>query len=331
MNKNNPPKEILEKLKSSKKILISLHDGPDGDSLGSCAAMKYFLERDFGKKIKLISPEHMGETFRSFSFYKEVDWKKRIDKIGLNEFDLILFLDFGALKYYSEKDNLDIEGKFVINIDHHATNSYFGNLNYVNPSRISTCSILIDLFKKWKVNFDKELATRLLLGVYTDSSGFSLDLDSLKAASFLVEKGADYLKVVDVMKYSLPLNLARYFAFITNEFRIVDFKGCKVGISSVSLDDLKEVNLNLSEVRAGINYLQRIGGVDFLFTLIQMGDFVKGSFRSRKGIDVSLFAKELGGGGHKLAAAFRLGDISLKEAEKKVFDAIKKVGIHKVR
>ena len=70
------------------------------------------------------------------------------------------------------------------------------------------------------------------------------------------------------------------------------------------------------------NYLKEIEGIDILFTLTEMEDMIKGSFRSKGDIDISLFAKELGGGGHKNAAAFSFPRIPLKEAEKKVLDVI---------
>jgi len=330
MKKNNSPKDILDKIKISKRILISLHDGPDGDSLGSCAAMKYFLERDLKIKVDLISRDKLKDSFRLFDFYKEVKEGKRIDGVNLSQYDIIIFMDFGDLKYYSEKDKLDIKGKFVINIDHHETNTYFGDLNYVDKTRPSDCSILLDLFRGWKIKFDKELSTRLLLGVYTDSDLFSLSKDALEDAVFLNKNGADYLKIVNIIKYSVPLKIKKYFSLLIDNFRVENFEEYIVGVCGVSKKQVEDLGLNLSEARSAPNYLQEIGGLDFLFVLTEMSDFLKGSFRSRKNINVSLFAKELGGGGHALAAAFYLPLMSIKEAEKRVFDAIKKVGIHKI-
>ncbi|MDD4111355.1 MAG: DHHA1 domain-containing protein, partial [Clostridia bacterium] len=103
----------------------------------------------------------------------------------------------------------------------------------------------------------------------------------------------------------------------------------KIGKSSISKEDIEKLKLNISDIRLGPNHLQTIGGVDLLFTLAQTDNLIKGSFRSNKNIDTSLIAKELGGGGHKLAAGFYLEKMPLKKAEQKVLEAIKKVGIHK--
>ncbi len=329
--KNSLPQEILEKLKSAKKVLISLHNGPDGDSLGCCMAMKYLLERDFNKEVTVISSDNLPDTLEVFDFNKEIEFGKKLTDFDLGNFDVILFLDHGVMNCSGEV-NLNFPKDSIVNIDHHPSNSYYGDLNYVDSLRPSACSVLIDLFREWDVVFDKELSTRLLIGVYTDSGYFSHDNGgSLRDAVFLIDKGADYLDgIVNKIKYNVSLKTRKYFSLITNKFRVKDFEGCKVGVSAISEEDLKNLGLNLAEIRGGINYLQEIGGLDFLFTLVENGDLIKGSFRSRKKIDVSLIAKELGGGGHKVAATFKLPKMSLEDAEKKVFETIKKVGIHKV-
>jgi len=239
-------------------------------------------------------------------------------------------MDIGSLDlFYASNEILD--KIFTINIDHHETNSYFANLNYVDSFRPSACSILLDLFRNMKINFDKELSTRLALGIYTDSGWLSHSSDAVKDMAFLINNGVDYVDgIVNKIKYNVPLKNKKYFSLIVDSFKIVEFEDYKIGISSISKEEINKIGINLSEIRGGINYLQEIGGIDMLFTLAEMDEYIKGSFRSRKKINVSLFAKELGGGGHKLAAAFRLSLMSLEEAEKKVLEVIKKVGIHKI-
>ena len=325
---NNSAKEILEKIKNAKSILIPLHQGPDGDSFGSCVAMKYLLERDFNKKTNVISSDNLSGEFKYFSFFNEVEFGKEIKDINLNGFDLIIFLDHGKMDYYRDS-SINFPSENIINIDHHSTNQFFGGINYVDFSRPSACSVLIDLFKEWNVAFDWELSTRLLLGVFTDSGRFTHDNgNSLRDAVFLLDNNADYPMIVKTLSSNIPLNLKKYHALLVDNFKILKLGNYSVGMSSVSYDELAPLKLNLSEVRSGPNYLQEIEGIDILFTLTEMEDMIKGSFRSKGDIDISLFAKELGGGGHKHAAAFSFPRIPLKEAEKKVLDVLKKNRIH---
>lgn len=332
MKTNNSFEEIWEKIKSSKKILMSLHYGPDGDSLASCVAMKYVLERDLDCNVTLVSKDSLDTILTGLDYVKEVQFGRGVDEMNLDEFDALILLDSGSEKQFAGRDKPFAfpDSIFVINIDHHATNSYFGKLNYVDH-RPSACSVLLDFFRKIGVRFDSELSTRLLLGVYTDSGYFSHDNGaSIKDAAFLVDHGADYLDgIVNKVRYNYPLKLKKYYSLLYNNFKIVELGEYVIGYSFASLTDIKKLDLNLSEVRGGINDLQELGGIDLIFTLTETGDIIKGSFRSRKKVDVSLLAQALGGGGHRAAAAFFLEKMPLVDAEKKVLDTIKKIGIRK--
>ncbi|MFC1681998.1 bifunctional oligoribonuclease/PAP phosphatase NrnA [Nanoarchaeota archaeon] len=329
MKENTSIKEIFDKLKSSKRILIALHRGPDGDSLGCCTAMKYVLENNFGLNVKVISADNLDRMLKEFS--EEVVFDCKIEEIDLSFFDALITLDFGSLKGFTSLDVEEIKKKiFLMNIDHHISNEYFGDLNYVDPVKPSCCNVLFDMFKELDIDFDSELSTRLLLGIYTDTGGFVYDDGrSLKEAVFLIDRGANYKQIVENIKFNFPLQLMRYDALLVDNFELLKINNFNCGCSVVSKEEIEKLNLNLSEIRGGINHLQKIGGIDFLFTLVEMEDKIKGSFRSRN-VDISLFAKALGGGGHKAAASFVLEKMPLDEAKQKVLEVIDKVGVCKI-
>ncbi len=330
--KNNKFKEIWEKLKSSEKILIPLHPKPDGDSLGASTAMKYVLEKNTPAKVKVISQDDLSKDLKEFKFSEEVEFNKKITDFDLKEFDIILFLDHGTLKGHSEKIE---EKKFpenlkVINIDHHKTNSYFGNMNYINEKIPSCCSILVNLFKEIKIDFDKEISKRLLLGICTDT-GFFIhgdSLDSLKKAVFLIEKGnLNYLKDFYGPLNSYSWNVKKLHGILLINMKKKKIEDKIVAYSYVTKDQAKEHDLNLSELRLGIISMQNIKNSDIIFTLTDLGEKIKGSFRS-KNIDTSLFAEKLGGGGHKGASAFYLEKMPIKKAIEKVLKTIKETGMN---
>ncbi len=329
--KNNSFEEIWNKLKSSKRVIMSLHEGPDGDSLGSCTAMKYILEKHLGISVILISQDNMDETLANLSFSKEVKFGKKFEDLKISNKDTLLFLDSGRISYNKDtKKEKIVQDKFIINIDHHITNDFYGNLNYVDVNQPSVCSILVDFFKTVKINFDSELSKRLLLGMCTDSDFFKHgNINKLfQDALFLMEKGANYLDdIINPILNSQPLKMKKYYALLINNLKISKQKN--FAYSSISYNKIKKLKLNLAEVRLGPVQLQDIKEFDFIFILVELEDNIKGSFRSRKNIDVSIFAKALEGGGHKPAAAFILPKMSLKKAEKKVIEVINKVGIHK--
>ncbi|MDO8508810.1 MAG: DHH family phosphoesterase [Nanoarchaeota archaeon] len=330
---NNSFNEIWAKIKKCKNIAMTLHSVPDGDSLGCCTAMKYILERDLICNVKLVSYDNVSENLSKLEYSKEVEFGKDISDLNLVDFDCVIFLDCGSWKNVSGKlgENFKLKN-FIINIDHHDSNSYYGNLNYVDSMAPSACSVLVDFFKSNGIKFDRELSRRLLLGVCTDSGFFeydSLPEKALSDAVFLIGHGADYLNdILRPVLYTQPFRIIKYFGLLFNKLKYDSELKC--GYTSITLADVKRLGLNKAETRLGINELQFIGECDFVFNLIEWENEIKGSFRSKKGVNVAILAKELGGGGHKAAAAFVLKKMPLDQAEKFVLDSVRRVGIKKI-
>jgi len=312
--------------------LLSLHPSPDGDSLGGCAAMKYFLERDFCAKVDLISPSQLPENFYSLSVVNEIKIGEDLADIDTKNYDLILLMDYGSLKSFSVKKmgSLFLSSEvFVINMDHHPTNHFFGSLNYVDSTQPSLCSLLVDFFVDRNVKFDAELASRLLIGVCTDSGFFTFDTNPNKAISdamFLISNGGEYLeRVLSPILYNQPLKFKKFLGYLFSNIKINNEFKC--GYALVPLDIVNNFGLNGSEVALGVNELQFISEFDFVFTIVEFEDYFKVSFRSKKRVDVSWFVKDMNGGGHRATAAFSLPKMSIEDAENRVLKLIKRVGI----
>ncbi|MBI3334376.1 DHH family phosphoesterase [Candidatus Pacearchaeota archaeon] len=331
MEQNTSFAEIWNKLMTCKRIALTLHPSPDGDSLGACTALKYALERE-GISVTLISPDALSVNLDKLPYASEVHFGIDISDIIHEQYDAFVFLDYGSLSSFSVKQRGSFtlpENVFSINIDHHAINDRAGTLNYVDSDQPALCSLLVDLFKDRGMKFDAELSSRLLLGICTDSGFFTYDGNPDKAlndAVFLIENGARYLEgILKPVLYSQPLRLKQYFGFLLNNLKFNEDLRC--GYSSISLEQCKRFDLNSAEVRLGVNELQFIDECQFVFTLAETEIGIKGSFRSKKGIDVSRFAQALGGGGHKAAASFFLPSMSLAEAEQRVLDTVRKTEI----
>jgi len=331
--KNDSLKEIWNQIKKSKNVLMSLHPKPDGDSLACCVSMKYVLEKQ-GKQVTLVSKDELSESLAELEISKEVDFGKDLSEISWKGFDLIILLDHGTLQYYSLPKNINekVKGKPVINVDHHETNSYYGTLNYVDVNAPSTCSILIELFKSQKIDIDKELAKRLFIGIATDT-GFFRHINSNKAfkdAAFLSEAGADYFN--DILNKILgkdSIKIKKMQGVLLNNLEIIEVNGLRCAFGFMKKEEIKKQGLGIADLRLGIEIIRGIKGVDFELTLYELEGELKGSLRSST-IDVSLFAKNFGGGGHKLSAGFVIKNVGLKEARKHVFEAIEKTVVKRI-
>jgi len=324
MVRNNSFEEIYEKIKEADNIIMSLHSSPDGDSLGSCSAIKYFLEKRLNKKVRLISYDNLSKNLMDFGIKYGVEFGIDITDVNLNEFDLLLVFDSSTPdRIGSHKKGYKLPKEISsISIDHHPFVELFTDLVYCDDSAVSTCSILIDFFNERDIEIDKEIAQRLLLGIVTDSVFFTTNRSekAIKEISYLIDKGASYLEILNSVQLKKPLNLKRYLGLNIQNLFINKEK--RFGYSIIKWEEIKNLDLNVSDIRLGIYSLIDIENLDFVFNLVETPEGVKGSFRSRSNIDISGIVSSLGGGGHKHSAGVYFKDISIEDAEKRVLDAI---------
>ncbi|MFZ1970814.1 MAG: DHH family phosphoesterase [Candidatus Nanoarchaeia archaeon] len=324
---NNSFKQIWKEIRKAKRVLMTLHARPDGDSLGSCTAMKYVLESK-GISVKLVSKDNMSENLDAFDFSKEVEYGVSIETLNLEEFDYIIFLDHGSLDDYSDEFKEKLKGRKIIDIDHHFTNSCYGNLNYVDPNAPSSCSILYDFFEKIGVKFNKDIALRLMLGICTDTAFFIYgnSLESLRKAAVLIDKGnLDYKKDLVSKITSNAWALKKLHGILLSNMKKEEINGKTVAYSWATKKEYQKFGLNSSDMRLGIMCMQNIKGLDLIFALIEMDGAIKGSFASNN-LDTTVYSTGFGGGGHKLRSGFMLKTKDMKKAIETVLKAIKEKG-----
>ncbi|MDD5699599.1 MAG: DHH family phosphoesterase [Candidatus Nanoarchaeia archaeon] len=325
--RNNTFREIWRELKKSGKILMTMHPRPDGDSFGSCTAMKYVLEK-MGKSVKLVSKDKVNEGLEFYDFNKEVEYGADIQSLELDEFDCILFLDYGSLEDYPEEFKEKLKNKKIINIDHHETNSSYGTLNYVDKKAPSCCSILYEFFENRGVRFDRELSLRLMVGLCTDTAFFihGNSLDSFKKALVLLEKGGiNYKKDLYDPIMNNPWKLKKLHGLLLANMVKKEINGKTVAYSWVTKKEYEKQKLNEADIRLGISCMQNIKDLNLIFTLVQLNGDIKGSFRSLN-LDTTIYSTALGGGGHKLASGFILKTHDMKAAIQKVLRTIEEKG-----
>lgn len=331
MVENNTFREIWRELKKSGKVLMTLHSRPDGDSLGSCTAMKYVLEKR-GKFVRLVSKDGINESLKVYDFNKEIEYGVDIQGLDLDEFDCILFLDHGSLDDYSEEFKEKLKNRKIINIDHHETNSSYGTLNYVDKKAPSCCSILYEFFEKKRIKFNRKLSLRLMVGICTDTAFFihGNSLDSFKKAVVLLEKGEiNYEKELYNPIMDNPWKLKKLHGLLLTNMVKKEINGKIVAYSSATKKEYEKLGLNHSDIRLGIVCMQDMKDLDLIFTLTELDGEIKGSFRSQN-FDTTLYSSVLNGGGHKLASGFIIKMQNMKAAIQKVLKTIEEKGFVKV-
>ena len=302
--------EINTKIKEAKSILIISHRKPDGDTLGSAAClMNYFSS--INKNFSYFCADFPSKHFLYLPLVENAKQDFDLDNCKKN-FDLIITLDCGdekqtgLEKVFTQNKNML---PFVINIDHHLTNTEFGDLNLIDPSASSTTLILYNFFKNQKIEIDKNMATCLLTGIATDTSFFSnaaTTLESMQAASNLLLSGARPKSILANNYKNKSLDILKLWGKALLRLKVND--EFSIATTVITLKDLELYNLNPEAIEGIANFLNNLGGVKAVAIIKEeLDNKIKVSMRTTyPNVDVSKIATAFGGGGHKKAAGFTI-------------------------
>lgn len=300
--------DIFQRLSSSKRTLLVAHQNPDGDAIGSALALFHFLGKTVGENHIFC----LTEPASTFNFLPEVERIKTDPSVFQKiEFDTIVVLDSGDLEYSGVKLHLE-ELEYspqILNIDHHPTNEHFGHVNLIEIDAASTSDILFRLFDHNRFRIDKNIATCLLTGIITDTGSFSnlaTTPQAIHNASELLILGA---RAKDIINYALTnqsLGLLKLWGRAFSRLIINDHTN--VAITVITQRDFTECEVDNESAEGIANFLNNLNGAKAVLVLKEQSDgTIKGSLRStQENIDVSKFARLLGGGGHKKAAGFTI-------------------------
>lgn len=300
MKINDEILKFKEQLKDSNSIALISHLDPDGDNLGSLTALSKSL-LNLGKKVYPIEFDKIPENLK---FLPNLDLLSDNTDININ---MIICLDCANYERLGKIDELFNKAKYKINIDHHQSNEFYGDVNIVKKGYSSTCELVFDLINEINLPIDKEISMSLLTGISTDTGRFlysATTADTLTKASRLVENGADMIKINELIYQSKKFEAQLLENEILSKTEIYNDY---VAFSFVMTDQLNKYNVEISDIDSVINTFRDTDKIKISVLIKQQTENeYKVSFRSKGNIDVGLIAKNLGGGGHKNAAATRI-------------------------
>jgi bifunctional oligoribonuclease and PAP phosphatase NrnA len=315
-------RDIHMSLKMARSVLIGTHEHPDGDALGSSMALMQALRLQ-GKKVTVFAPNSAPDMFH---FLPGIEYLTTTTPDPA-QFDVVVLLDSTTIARVNLNGLIESHPNTIC-IDHHYHNVSDCTLNLVVPEAAATAHILTVFFEETKTPVTKDMATCLLTGIFTDTGSFMHDSttpDIMKLAAFLMGKGArlSHIAHETYQKKDLP-GLKIWGRALS---RTMTNKKTGATVSIITATDLKECNAALDDLSGVVNILNTLSDTKFamLLTEYEPGK-IKGSLRSEphKGVDVSQIAKNLGGGGHKLAAGFEVeGHLVEKNGHWRI-EAIKK-------
>ncbi|MBU1121354.1 MAG: bifunctional oligoribonuclease/PAP phosphatase NrnA [Candidatus Omnitrophota bacterium] len=307
-------KTIIDKIKSSKTFLVTAHMNLEGDALGSELSM-YGLLRKLGKKVIVCNNDPTPQIYEFLPYTKVIK-----NDLKNETFDVAMVLDCsdpfrtGKIKDYLPR------AKCIINIDHHISNTYFGDLNWVDAKASSACQILYTLCEKMGV-MDKKIALCLYTGIFTDSGNFTYESTSEQTHKIVSTLMRYDIKPHRIYGQLHSLCFPQDLKFIGSIISFLKFdpQG-KVCWSTIKV--WEEKDYDLTEVIFSAMRLLKGVEVFILFKKVAPGK-IRVNFRSRAVVDVNRIAQFFGGGGHKRASGTTI-DGTLEGVENKVITFVKR-------
>lgn len=291
--------KVQEGLEESQQFIVTvnLDEGMEVDKL------RYTVE---DRKVNIIVMPKQGRI--------------RSQQISLSEgeqqYDLIVVVDTADLALLGSvyTDHMDLFSQVpVLNIDHHISNTGFGQVQLIDPIAASATEVLYHWFThnpQWSEKITSDIATLLMTGLITDTRSFqnpNTTPRSLEIAAVLLEKGARQQEIIQHVYKTKPLSTLKIWGRALNQIQMDP--QARIVWSAISKEDLAEMDAKSKET-SGIldDLISTVPDADVyvLFTELEGGG-LKASMRSSTAVDASVLAGALfGGGGHPRAAGFRV-------------------------
>lgn len=309
---------ILDEINKANSIVILTHENPDGDAIGSGLAL-YNALKDMGKNPDLIIPEFP----RTFEFLPGADEIKKGSDI--EKYDLAISVDCATIKMLNGFANYFENAEVKISIDHHSTNTMFGDINYVSPDAPACAQILIVLLNYFKIEVTKEIGTCILTGIITDTGGFKysgVTAETFEFVAWLLNKGINVSKI-----YRKVLQTKTRANFELNRIasnRLEFFEDGKVAFTYITKEDEEKVNAESGDHEGIVETGRDIEGVEVSVFIRETDKGCKISMRSNEYVNVSDVCLLLGGGGHIHAAGVTM-QCTIEQAKEKILRQIKAV------
>jgi phosphoesterase RecJ-like protein len=293
--------QVVAAIEQNERFLCISHIGPDGDAVGSLLGMGELLRRQ-GKEATLALQDGVPEGLRFLPGAQEIVGSADVADV----YDHILVLDASSPDRMGSVFRPDMHGEIPMTvIDHHVTNTYFGDINWVEPGCAATCQMLVYLADELGVALDGDLAETLLTGLVTDTLCFrtsNTTAEVLGAATRLMEGGA---QLADITAQTLNRKPFRSLKLWGEVLPDVELAGRVLWVT-VSPEQLAAASASAEDLELS-STLSSVAEADISATFIQKFDdagapVVECSFRAKPGYSVSDVAFALGGGGHPPAA-----------------------------
>jgi phosphoesterase RecJ-like protein len=296
--KNDPLILTSQKILESQRVVITSHLRPDGDSICTSLALAFMGEL-LGKKVEIINKDNTPFPFNHFPDINKI----KIGQIPPQDFDVAILLECANVSR-SGQDNLD--NYFKINMDHHHSNDYYADINWVEPEACAVAELAFGLAEKLDIRFTPQIANYLYCGIVSDTGSFQFSNTSARCFEVchkLLESGASSIKVSELLFNNNSPEKIKLLGRVLSTLQM-NKKG-NIAIISMFKEHLDSLNLREIDTEDITTLARSIRGVEIVLFFKEIKkDTFRISIRSKGAANAAFVAEHFGGGGHFHAAGF---------------------------
>ena len=311
---------ILAGIREHRTFCVVGHIRPDGDCIGSQLGLTLAL-RDQGKKVVCWNEDAMPDKLAFLDADRLVQKPRRGQS-----FDCVIATDCASYERLGKVGKCIGNRKLFINIDHHASNTRYADINWVSEREPSSGELIFRLLKVARWPITPAVADCLFTAVSTDTGSFqypSTRPSTFHVGAELVTRGANLAKISDEVYESYSLSRVRLLRHVYNHFRLIH--NDQIAYFRLKQADYARTGAEKDDSEGLIDHVRAIAPVVVACMFEEMGqDLTRISLRSKsENINVNEIAAEFGGGGHKAAAGARIAGSPLS-VERRVIAAVKR-------
>ncbi len=293
--------ELKNKIEAANSIIVFSHVSPDGDTLGSNLAISLMIENCFNKKVDSV---FAGSLPSLYSYLPDFNRFKDVQTIPSDKkYDLAIAVDVASKDRMISGTVIFDNAKTNVNIDHHKTNTGYGNINIIDGEAACVGIILYRIFSEWNYKIPLDVARCIYTSLLTDTGGFRYEntgVECFNLAAELVKLGVSPMEEYRACYETKPQSMVQFQAYIVSN--TLFYNNGKIAFAKITRSDMSKFDA-IDEYTEGIvEVLRSSKNVEIAAILKETKEgWTKVSLRS-KNTNIIPVVLEFGGGGHTFAA-----------------------------
>jgi phosphoesterase RecJ-like protein len=290
---------LLATFRAHPRFLLTSHSRPDGDAIGSVLALSEVLDQ-LGCKVDIVLADPVPSTYSTLPNLHRIRHTASARDIDPSGNVPAILLECDGI---ARTGLLGLEGRTLINIDHHASGRPFASLNWIDEHACAVAAMIYRIAVAAKVEITPSMATCLYAAILSDTGAFtysSTTANTFALVHDLAAHGANPSQIARDIYFSNPASKIRLLGIALSNLQTEG----DIAWTWVTSEDMDRIGAVAEDCEGVVNYLISIAGVESAVFLREVADAsqFRLSIRSKGKIDVAQIAEHFGGGGHRSAS-----------------------------